>query len=389
MSLGENDSKNTKLEYGSKRRDDHSSARIPDDHREKRLRELREEATLHGTVRADAAPIEGAPFPKASLTTGYYGIPMQKAPQWTWEVPLYLFVGGAGGAAAVIAEAARLTGTDENNKLIRDARTIAAVGALMSPGLLVLDLGRPKRFINMMRVFKPQSAMSVGVYILSAWSPNAFVTKINDFLLHRFDTVPMRFLQEFTSTASGAFGIGMATYTGVLLGATAIPVWNHHVRSLPVHFSMSGTSAAVGLLELMGNDRPALNIIGLGTAMMETAEGLNTERLSADDISSPLRRGISGAICRLGGVLAGPIPLMLRTAALFTSKKRSMDLRRFAAACCVAGSLATRVGWIYAGHASAKDWRIPLQIAPSQREMPDKSQPPYAKKQPLASAAAD
>ena len=37
-------------------------------------------------------------------------------------------------------------------------------------GLLIVDLGRPMRFLHMLRVFKPTSPLSVGSYILSPFS---------------------------------------------------------------------------------------------------------------------------------------------------------------------------------------------------------------------------
>lgn len=386
--LGGRSNKDTRLTKLVKPGHDRPTARIPDNYSEQRLHDLREEAALHGRTRGDGVRPEGAPFPKASPATGYYGIPMAKQPQWTWEVPLYLFVGGAAGAAAVIAEAARMTGSDNSSKLIRNARTIAVAGGLLTPVLLVADLGRPARFLYMLRVFKKQSAMSVGVYIVSVFSTTAFLAKFHEVALHRFDFWPLQFMHEFTSSLSGIFGLGMASYTGVLVGATAIPVWNQHIKSLPVHFAMSGTSAAVGLLELAGNNNQALNTIGIGTAIMETAEGINTERVTEDDIARPLKEGASGAIVRIGGLLAGPLPLALRIASLFTGKERSLKLRRMAAASCVAGSLLTRVGWIRAGRVSASDWRLPLQLAPSQRDLPDKSEPPYAHRSELGLSVA-
>ncbi len=99
---------------------------------------------------------------------GYYGLPTLKAPVWTWEIPAYFFVGGAAGAAAVIASTARLAGGRPD--LVRDARWIAAIGGAISPPLLVADLGRPERFLNMLRVFKLQSPMSVGAWTLVAFS---------------------------------------------------------------------------------------------------------------------------------------------------------------------------------------------------------------------------
>ncbi|HMH08204.1 MAG TPA: hypothetical protein VK579_16135, partial [Terriglobales bacterium] len=62
--------------------------------RERRLLELRREAELRGEVKGSGVRPRGAPFPMASPETGYYGIPLLKQPSWTWEIPLYFFVGG-------------------------------------------------------------------------------------------------------------------------------------------------------------------------------------------------------------------------------------------------------------------------------------------------------
>ncbi|HST78339.1 MAG TPA: polysulfide reductase, partial [Verrucomicrobiae bacterium] len=122
--------------------------RVPDQRSEARLAEIRQEAAERGTVSGKGTRPVGAPFPKASSETGYYGVPMLKEPQWTKEVPLYFFVGGAAGAAAVVASAANLLTNDRD--LVRDARWVAAVGGVISPALLISDLGVPSRFLNML-----------------------------------------------------------------------------------------------------------------------------------------------------------------------------------------------------------------------------------------------
>src|SRR6266852_7276384 len=141
--------------------------RIPDALSERRLIELRREAQTKGAIDAKGVRPGGAPFPMASPETGYYGIPLLKEPAWTWQIPLYFFVGGAAGAAAVVGAIADYTGADR--KLVRDARWIAAAGSVLSPVLLIADLGRPSRFLNMLRVFKPQSPMSVGAWTVAAF----------------------------------------------------------------------------------------------------------------------------------------------------------------------------------------------------------------------------
>jgi len=261
---------------------------------------------------------------------GYWGMPLLKQPVWSWEVPIYFFVGGAAGASAVIAAAAQLSGA--RAKLVRDARRVAAIGAAASAPLLILDLGRPERFLNMMRVFKPQSPMSVGVWILSAFGAATGAAALFD------GTVG-----DVAAGAAAVSGLGMATYTGVLIGATSIPVWAKHVATLPMHFGASGVAASVGILELLGHDERALNLLGLAAAAFESYTGWRVESDRGTD-SEPLRIGSTGITTRIGGFFSGPLPLLLRV----------VGKRRAASAAAILGSLITRLAWVEAGKASAR-----------------------------------
>jgi Polysulphide reductase, NrfD len=243
----------------------------------------------------------------------YYDLPLLKPPVWTWEVPTYFFIGGAAGAAAVIAVAAQVTGADE--KLVRDARWIAAIGANLSTPLLIADLGRPERFLNMLRVFKPQSPMSVG-----AWTVAVFGGSSTGAVL-----APWKPLRDLFAGVAALSGLGMATYTGVLLGATANPLWKEHVRMLPVHFAASGLGSAVSLLELRGHKDAALNILGIAASVFETGADFAVEEKTH--------------LLHIAGALAGPLPFVLR---LFGKRKA-------AAAATLLGSLITRFAWVEAG----------------------------------------
>lgn len=266
------------------------------------------------------------------MTNTYYDVPLLKPPVWTWEVPLYFFVGGAAGGAAIIGAVAEWTGTDGH--LARDARWIAAAGAPASAALLTADLGRPERFINMLRVFKPQSAMSVGSWTLASFSATTTGALLPP-------------LARAAGTTSAAFGAVMLTYTGVLIGATAMPVWNRNVRLLPPHFAASGLASAAAILTLMGHDEPALNDIAMAAAAAETMIGAVIET-NPSPVMAPLRQGPSGWTIRAGGVLSGPVPLLLRAAT------NDPSWRRVASIAALAGSLLTRLGWIAAGRESAK-----------------------------------
>src|SRR5438105_10859916 len=128
---------------------------------EQRLEQLREEAWKKGVVPGKGVDVAGGPIPRKP---GYYGQPVVKPPVWTWEIPIYFFTGGLSGMSAVIASAAVLF---HHVDLAYAAMWLAAIGVILSSILLIMDLGRPHLFINMLRVFKPQSAMSMGVWILT------------------------------------------------------------------------------------------------------------------------------------------------------------------------------------------------------------------------------
>src|SRR6184192_3534810 len=131
---------------------------------EKRLEELREQAWKEGIVPGKGVEVAGGPIPRKP---GYYGQPVVKPPVWTWEVPLYFCMGGLAGMSAVIASAAVLF---HHIDLARAAMWLAAIaGAVLSPLLLIMDLGRPRLFLNMLRVFKHRSPMSMGAWILTAF----------------------------------------------------------------------------------------------------------------------------------------------------------------------------------------------------------------------------
>ena len=337
-----------------------SRIQLPVVEKEQKLHEIRREAEQRGRVDGRGIRPSGAPFPRASAETGYYGIPLLKQPAWTWEIPLYFFVGGAAGASAVVGAIANYTGADR--RLVRDARWIAASGSILSPALLISDLGRPGRFLNMLRVFKPQSPMSVGVWTLLGFSSGAIATAFAGSLRERFgEMLPLRIMENAGEAASLLFGLPFSNYTGVLIGATAIPAWNENAGELPIHFGMSGLASSVALLELMGHRRSrALQMLGLGAAIFEVWEGwrLESRRRSA---LSPLKHGLSGGITRTGGVLSGPVPLALRIASLMAGK-HSESFRKWAAISALAGSLLTRIAWVHAGHVSAQDWREPLGL---------------------------
>ena len=338
--------------------------RTTDQAKEHRLELLREEAKSQGRIEAPGVRPVGAPFPsggalpEASAEAGYYGLPLLKDPPWIWTVPLYFFVGGAAGASAIIAAAARAI--EGETPLVRSARVIAVAGAAASPVLLIADLGRPARFLNMLRVIKPQSPMSVGVWTLVAFSAAVDSAAGVRYVLRATDAPrPLRALLNGAGVAADAagaiFGSVIATYTGVLVGVSAIPVWSSNVRLLPFHFGASGLASASAMLELQ-HDHPALHRIGAGAAAAETIVGVLIE-LRNSRTQEPLKHGPSGRLTRLGGFLSGPASLAIRLLA-----GRSRHGRRAAAIASLVGSVVTRYAWVEAGKQSARDPRGPLGL---------------------------
>jgi len=312
---------------------------------ESRLDQLRDEAWQKGVVAGKGADVAGGPIPRKF---GYYGEPVVRPPVWTWEVPLYFFFGGIGGTAAVIALGAVFF---HQAGVARSAMWVAAIaGAVVSPILLIMDLGRPRLFLNMLRVFKHRSAMSMGAWILTAFGACA-VPGLTALELHARGICAgsldqfLRFAAGVLIFGSAVLGTLLATYTGVLIGATAIPAWFLHRILLPIHFGTAGLGSAAGLLELLGHRIPALNLIGFYAATVELTLfiWIGFDQHGAADRA--IHEHGSGWVIRIGEVLSGPIALVFR----------SFGYIPFAAVSFLIGSLVSRFGWIAVGKVSGSD----------------------------------
>ena len=311
---------------------------------EKRLEQLREQAWKDGVVAGRGVDVAGGPIPRKP---GYYGQPVVKPPVWTWEIPIYFFVGGLSGMSAVIALSAAIF---HHLDVARAAMWLAAIGVVLSPLLLILDLGRPRLFVNMLRVFKPQSAMSMGAWILTGFGacvvPGLIALELH--VLHMSTGAMDQFLRIAAGLfifGSAFFGMLLATYTGVLIGATAIPAWFLHRVLLPIHFGIAGLGSAAALLELLGHRIAPLNAIGFFAAAIESMllVWLTIDKHGAADRA--IHEHTSGWLIRIGEILSGPLALILR---LF-------GLVPFAAIAFLVGALVSRFGWTVAGKVSGCD----------------------------------
>ena len=316
---------------------------------EDRLNSLRDEARRTGRVAGAGIPIAGGPIPReAAPVSGYYGQPIVKPPVWTWQIGLYLFVGGTAGMSGVLALAGLLTGRSID--FMRAALGVAFAGALVSTPLLISDLGRPTRFLNMLRVFKWRSAMSMGAWTLSLFSVfagSAFVLVAAWDLVVQLGISPtvLRGLLSALVAGTALSGAVLATYTGVLLGATAIPIWSAHHKLLPFHFGIVGLASAASVLELLGFRLPALNAIAMTVAAVETGVGIWLEIGRQGAKAGAIRHGTPGLLLRIAALLTGPVPLVAR---LF-------GWVPLAGICFLIGAVSSRYGWLLAGRFSARD----------------------------------
>jgi len=300
----------------------------------------------------------------------YYGRPVIKEPVWRVpDVPGYLFLGGLAGASSVLAAGAQLSGYRELAKVAK----VSALGAIsLSAVALIHDLGRPQRFANMLRVFKPSSPMSVGSWLLAGYGPVAGAAAVSEVT----GMLPKAGLAA--TLGAGLLGPAIATYTAALICDTAVPAWHAGYREMPYVFagSAAGAAGGLGLLATRPADaEPARKLAVLGGAVELIAKRQLISRLAGSSgpgssgrgLAEPYEAGTTGAILRLAEILtAGGL-------AGAVLGRRSRAVSAVAGASLVAASALTRFGIFEAGMASARD---PKYTIVPQRRHRDSPAPP-------------
>jgi formate-dependent nitrite reductase membrane component NrfD len=287
----------------------------------------------------------------------YYELPMLKEPVWKWYVPAYFYVGGLSGACAALGASAELLGGPRMARLARQCRLIAATGAAASAVLLVADLGRPSRFLNMLRVFRPSSPMNLGTWFLSSFGACAGLAALPEVWAL---PAPVRRLAARAGIGAGLIGLPMTGYTGVLLANTAVPLWQGARRSLPILFSSSGAATAASILEILGDSDEGASVtfrFGLIAKATELAMTLLLEREVSvvPRVARPLRTGFSGTLWRAAQV-AGAASLILSV----VGRKRT-STRRVAGVVGAAAALGLRFALFHGGKRSARDPRASFE----------------------------
>jgi hypothetical protein len=282
----------------------------------------------------------------------YYGKPIINPPVWEErDIAGYLFAGGLAGASSILAAGAELTGRP---RMARRSKLCAAAALAASLVALVHDLGRPSRFLNMLRVFKPTSPMNVGSWLLGIYGPLNAAAVASDVL----GVAPRA--GRAASVGAGALGAGVAAYTSALIANTAVPAWHEGHRELPFVFVGSAASAGAGfaLIAAPRAERgPARRMAIAGATGELAAELLMERRLGM--VAEALHEGEAGRRLTAAKALtaAGAVGAALSS--------RSRAAAGIGGAALLAGSALMRFGLFEAGMASARD---PKYTAAPQRE---------------------
>ncbi|MFJ9722239.1 NrfD/PsrC family molybdoenzyme membrane anchor subunit [Streptomyces sp. NPDC101209] len=279
--------------------------------------------------------------PRAEFRS-YYGRPVIKKPSWeATDIAGYFFLGGLAGAGSVLAAGAHLTGRTATATALK-VSSLTAVS--LSAAALIHDLGKPSRFANMLRVFKPTSPMSMGSWLLGAYGPAAGVAAASAV------TGRLPRLGGVATGAAALLGPAVATYTGVLAADTAVPAWHGAHRELPYLFAASATAAASGMALVAGpagENLPARCAAGLAAVADTAMEKAAERRLGM--VAETWKEGRAGTLLRtaraltIGGAVAG---------ALFGDRRPVAVTSGLA---LLAASACTRFGVFAAGVASAED----------------------------------
>jgi formate-dependent nitrite reductase membrane component NrfD len=295
--------------------------------------------------------------------------PIIHAPLWGWEVATYFWFGGMASGSAFVSLACETAG-DHRSAAI--ARKVALGAVAPAPLLLIADLGRPERFLNMMRVFKPRSPMNMGAWCLVAFSgSNALAVGC--------DLIGRPKAARALGALTALFGSYLGSYTGVLLACSAVPLWSRSRVILGPAFvaTATATGAAATRLVLVASGLPHDHPTRRALGTIETASMLTELSISAlgerrlGEAADPLRRGQAGTYFSTAKRLVA-VGISLRLVARRTGA-REHDL---ASVMYLAAGLLFRFAWVYAGRASATDDAAVAAIGRRRRAWNDEREEP-------------
>jgi len=305
--------------------------------------------------------------------TSYFEHPVVRKAHWGWEIVWYFYLGGIMNGSGLLSALTDTIGSPEDAALVRNGRYVGLVLAGVSGVLLIADLGRPDRFYTMLRIFKLKSPMSVGVYSLTLFSGAIGLAVLDQ--LHRDRVLPVNlggFVPKLVRNLLVALGAGLtASYTGVLISATAIPVWYNGRRHIPAIFvcSAAATSCAFNsaLLSLTGGSAETiqkLEKIEILASLAEAALVLDFQMRSKEH-GAPLFTGATGKKLKLFTLGLGiAAPVLINFPALFGKRgtaKHHHVKTLLAAGLTLVGGYMMRQTIMDAGKTSADDARATLR----------------------------
>ncbi len=321
----------------------------------------------------------------------YYGRPMVKPPHWKWYIPLYFFIGGIAAGAGIVGGLADLFGGAKHRATVRHARYLTVVLAALCPIPLILDMGRPKRFLHMLRVVKFSSPLNLGTFILTGFGLTSGVLAArqaaeDNFILRR-ESLLGRLARLLPAKPFAALqvllGVALGGYTGTLLAVTVIPLWAAAGILLGPLFLATAVASGAAALTLLGianrqdpraiKELETVESIAAGTqlALVAAREALVPARINA-----PLARGRWGRLYRFGAVGGGMLtPLALRLIVRLFGRRGEQVVEvvsALAATLTLLGALAERFAIVEAGKVSARD---PLAYQELTRGAPGEARP--------------
>jgi hypothetical protein len=316
----------------------------------------------------ESASQDGAPQRAFGVEVrSYHGQPVIKEPVWTWEIPCYFYTGGLAGASAGLGLLAGLRG---NDVLARRAWASALLGVTASPALLTMDLGKPARFINMLRMFKVTSPMSVGSWILTLSGATTTLATAHAWL----GAFPR--MGRLAKPLAALLGLPLSTYTAALVANTAVPVWHEARRELPFVFGSGAAlsaGAAAAILTPTEDAAPARRLALAGAVSELASKHLMETRLG--EHGQPYKEGAGGKFGHIGqACLAGGAAVMALAGA------RSRAAAVVGGALLSAGALSARWSVFKAGFQSAADPRYVVgpqraSISDGQRQGASRTKP--------------
>lgn len=297
----------------------------------------------------------------------YYDIPMLKPSLWKWEIASYFFLGGVSAGSFLLSRVAARFGRGKYPAVTRAGTAVAAAAFLPCAPLLIKDLGDPKRFLFMLRVFKPKSPMNLGAWILTGFGGALSMTALIEWFRERrrgkagaaaaaADTA----LGVALDAAGIPLALGLATYTGVLLSTTSTPIWARN-RWLGPLFSAGALSTGASAISLALNaaqaDEREIEPVKKVTLVAKAAEAvaLGGFLAEAGSLAKPVLTG-KYAPHLIGGAIGAGLVLstLLETApARSSSARRSLHIAGALAG--LAGGYLLRWSLVQAGHPSGGD----------------------------------